>query len=278
MIALAVVFMSWFLWERYMKTKYKPSSSKPSVVETVDKRKSTPVQKKIKKSLLSKKEEFFNFEDDKKRVIFSSKGMGIKELELKSFFDREQKKVRFKTPTKTLFEITEKNQPLFFDIKTIGKNQIQGWSEQGGIQVLIHIKDYSFSYEVQVKNRETSSLEVHFVAKPIEGAVGLIQSLIAGREPGLGLFVKNSKEEKRILYSKGELEEFSFSQVEILGLGSRYFGQAFFNESDILPTLNFQGDDKFWKSRIVFKFPQTGRQTSSLKISNFLWPKIHGCS
>ena len=273
LIALAVVFMSWFLWEKYMKTKYKPSSPISPVVETVYEKKSTPVQKKPQNPFLLKKEKFFNFEDDKKKVIFSSKGMGIKELELKSFFDREQKKVQFKTPAQTLFEITKKNQPLFFNIKAVGENQIQGWSEKGDVQVLIHVKDYSFSYEVQVKNKGFSSLEVHLASKPIEGAVGLIQSLIAGREPGLSLFVKNSKEEKRILYSKEKPEKLSFSQIEILGLGSRYFGQAFFNESDILPALNFKGDDNLWKSEIVFKFPQKGRQNLSLKYQTFFGPK-----
>lgn len=273
LIALAVVFMSWFLWEKYMKTKYTPSSSKPPAVEIADEKKSAAVQEKPLESLLLKKEKFFSFEDGKKRVIFSSKGMGIKELELKNFFDREQKQIQFNTPAQTSFEITKEAQPLFFDIKAVGENQIQGQSEKGDVQVLIHIKDYSFSYEVQVKNKKNSSLEVHLAGKPVEGAVGLIQSLIAGREPGLGLFVKNSKEEKRILYSKGKLEELSFPQLEILGLGGRYFGQAFFNESDILPALSFQGNDNLWKSRIVFNFPQTSRQTLSLKYQTFFGPK-----
>ena len=101
----------------------------------------------------------------------------------------------------------------------------------------------------------------------------MIQSLIAGRDPGLGLFVKTSKEEKRILYSKEKKEKLELSQLEILGLGGRYFGQAFFNQSDILPFLNFQGDDKLWHSQVVFNFPKTGNKDLSLKYQAFLGPK-----
>lgn len=275
LIALAVIFMSWFLWERYMKTKYKKPVSAP-VTDTGVKEKTVFAPAQEKSKLLSvKKEIFLDFEDDQKKMVLSSKGMGIRELQLKNFLDREKKQVQFKTPisSQTLFEITKENQPLFFNIKTIGENQIQGESEKGDIKVLIDVKDYSFSYEVQVKSREVSSLEVRLASKPVEGATGLIQSLIAGREPGLGLFAKNSNEEKRILYSKGEPEKFIFSPMEILGLGSRYFGQAFFNESDIFPDLKFQGDEDLWQSQIVFDFPQTSRQNVFLKYQTFFGPK-----
>ena len=277
LIALAVIFMSWFLWERYMRTKYKPlPSPAPALTKEVKvEKQEVTTQKESQKSLSLKKETFFHFEDDKKKVTFSSKGMGIKDLELKNFLDREQKQVRFETPLSSqgLFEITKKNQPLFFNIKTLGKTQIYGKDEKGEVEVFIDIKDYSFSYKVHVKNKKISSLEIQSVNEPVEGASGLIQSLIAGRDPGLGLFAKNSKEKKRILYSKGKTEELTLSQLEILGLGGRYFGQAFFNESDVLPVLNFQGDEDLWHSQVTFNFPQTGNQELSLKYQIFFGPK-----
>ena len=271
LIALAIVFMSWFLWERYMRTKYKPAPVQPNPVVNQE----IPVQKKKKKPVAKiTKEFFFDFEDDIKKVTFSSKGMGIKGLELKNFLDREQKQVRFDPPVShLLFEITKENQPLFFNIKSLGKNQIQGIDTKKEVQVLINITDYSFSYTVSVKNPKTSSLEIQLINKPIEGATGLIQSLIAGRDPGLGLFAKTSKEEERILYSKGKQQELHLSQLEVLGLGGRYFGQAFFNESDFLPLLNFRGDEELWSSRIIFNFPKTREKNLSLKYQTFFGPK-----
>jgi len=271
LIALAVIFISWFLWERYMRTKYKPSSAQPSPPVEQE----TPVQRKLEKAVVkTTKETFFDFEDDTKRVTFSSKGMGIKKLELKGYLDRNQKQVQFTPPTPHfLFEITRENQPLFFYIKALGKNQIQGIDTKEEVQVLIDIKDHSFSYTVNVKNPKNSSLEIQVTDQPIEGATGLIQSLIAGRDPGLGLFAKTSKEEKRILYSKGKKERLNLSHLEILGIGGRYFGYAFFNESDFLPFLDFQGDEQLWQSQITFNFPKIGGQKASLKYQTFFGPK-----
>jgi len=269
LIALALIFISWFLWEKHMRAKYAPSSPDSLTPAVEQEARETKKEAVVKTT----KETFFNFEDDIKKVTFSSKGMGIKKLELKRFLDRKQKQVRFESPpSQPFFGITKDLQPLFFDIKTLGKNQIQGTA--GNIQVLISIKDYSFSYEVTVKNKRPSSLEIQLIDKPVEGATGLIQSLIEGRELGLGLFAKTSKEDKRILYSKGEKESFSLSQLGILGLGGRYFGQAFFNESDFLPLLKFQGDDEFWRSQIIFNFSQMiNEQDLSLKYQTFFGPK-----
>ncbi len=270
LIALAIVFMSWFLWERYMRTKYKPLESSPLSVTKEE----VVVQRKTKQNIVLKEEKVFNFEDDIKKVTFSSKGMGIKDLELKGFLDRRQKQIRFESFSfKPLFEITKEKQPLFFKIQAVGERQIQGVDSKGEVQVLIDVKDYSFSYTVNVKNSNISSLEMQIINQPVEGATGLIQSLIAGREPGLGLFAKTSTAQKRILYSKGRPENLDLSQLEVLGLGSRYFGQAFFNQSDILPLLKFQGEDQQWQSQIIFNFPRVGNKGTSLKYQTFFGPK-----
>lgn len=271
LIALALIFMGWFLWERHMRSKYTPRSEQPSPVV-----KQQPVHEEIKKTDIKKvkevKENFFNFEDDIKKVTFSSKGMGVKELELKNYLNREQKQVRFESvSSQPLFEITKDNQPLFFDIKALGENQIEGVDTTGDVHVLIQIKDFSFSYAVNVK--KTNTLAIRVINKPVEGATGMIQSLIAGRDPGLGLFVKTSKEDKRVLFSKGKKETLDLSQVKFLGLGGRYFGHAFFNESDFLPFLEFRGDEKFWRSQIIFKTPHAGSQGLSLRFQTFFGPK-----
>ncbi len=270
LMALAVIFMSWFLWERHMQSKYKH----PAPVEKLKTEGVNAVQKPVKRNTKLKKETFFVFEDAVKKAVFSSKGMGIKELELKKFLDREKKQVRFESFSfQPLFEIKKEKQPLFFHIKSVGKGQIQGVDSKGDVQVLIDVKEYSFSYTVNIKNPEISSLEVQIINEPAEGSGGLFESLIAGREPGLGLFVKTSQEQKRILYSKERSERLNLSQMEILGLGRRYFGQAFFNQSDILPFLEFEGNDQSWRSQIVFSLPRAGRQGLSLKYQTFFGPK-----
>lgn len=263
--------MSWFLWERYMQSKYKPIETAPVEAE---KKEHSP-QIKPKKPPVSdlKAETFLSLEDEEKKVTFSSKGMGIKEVRLKNFLNREKTQVQFESlPSAPLFELTQEGSPLFFTMEVIGKNQIKGVDESGEIHVFVDINRYSLSYKVDV-NKKTSSMEVLLVNKPVEGAAGLFQSLIAGREPGLSLFAKTSKEEKRILYSKNQTENLNLSQLEILGLGGRYFGQAFFNQSDILPLLDFQGSDETWRSQITFQFPNVGNHSVSLSYQVFFGPK-----
>ena len=269
LIALAFIFSAWFLWESRIRSKYqKPTLDKKEI--SFEKKAKEPVKKREKKET---KEHFFNFEDEKWKIKISSKGAGIKYLELKKFFDRKGKKIHFQSIDQvSLFEIRKNSEPLNFNLKKIG-GKITGVSEDRKVRISIEIeKDYFLSYHLQ--NRGSENLEIYSSNLPVKGGTGLLESLIKGVEPPLSFFAKSvKKEEERFFYSEEEDFDLKMTQAEMMGFGTRYFGQAFFNRSDTFPDLFFQGQKDIWQSQIIFETPRSGKEKTSIKYLLFFGPK-----
>ena len=273
-LALAVIFGCWILWERHIKEKYPPSAAPPVVQESQEEAlrpEKTPKQNLFAEKNAEKAAVFFHFEDEARRFEFSSRGMGIKKAVLKKFFDREKNIIEFKAQ-KLFFEIQEGGRPLFFKVKKKSKNRWEGRAPSPGglIQASIHVQKSFIEYEIFQK--KWSQIELLTLQKPIKGAEGLIQMWMTGAEPGLGLFVKNQKQIKRIFHQGEGEDPLQMAGVEVLGLGQRYFGGAFSNDSDIRPELFFQGDESLWKTKLLYNIPQKG-QIPSLKYKIYFGPK-----
>lgn len=261
--ALAIIFISWILWERYMREKYRQPGKNIEQVQ-VYKTDSKPV-----KAIEKKQEEFFHFEDKNWKLTLSSKGMGIKKVFLKDFLSRNKKNIQLRPAENFLFfEIQADNHPLYFNVEQVGKNIFKGQAQDRSLKVLIHIQQYSINYDITL---DPASLQIVTGQTPQHGSSGLIQGLLSGVEPGLSLFVKNVKTTKRILYvDKDEVESLSMPQVEVVGLGTRYFGQAFCNLSHLLPHLQFEGRPELWKTQVLFDVP---KQLTNIKYTVFFGPK-----
>ncbi len=272
LLALALVFFSWFLWERYMRSKYEVSK------EAVQEQLKAP-QKKVslkKEPLfhnLKRKEKVFSFENEKWRVVFSSLGLGIKSVELKKHLDRQKNKVIFKSLFESLFfELRKNGKPLYFEIiqKTSNKS-FEAQTKDGLVKVEFLFQDYFITYNIKIQRPQVSSLEIATKNKPVKGAQSFLEGIF-GQEPGLSLFVKDIKEKEQRFYFTEKGQKEGVSQVSFLGLGTRYFGQGFLNQSDIYPQLTFQQDSSSWSSSLSFVFPKVG-EVSSLSYKVFFGPK-----
>ena len=284
LFSLILIFAGWFLWEKHIQNKYSNPSKTAPVQETkVFKHNSfqqDAVKKREKKDLKKtavKEPRSFSFKDDKWSVVFSSQGLGVKNARLKQFFDRQSQPVNFQpAQNHLLFEIRKDDNPVLFNMKKSESNLWQGTADMGGKQIKarVSINDYFIHYKIFVQKGRLPPFQIHTVKTPTKGgASGFIQGLLFGEEPPLSLFAQSSKEEKRVLYNPdGADEEFILQQTQIMGLGGRYFGEAFLNLSDVLPDLNFQGASNFWAARLNFNFSDL-RNLSEVQYKLFFGPK-----
>lgn len=278
-LALISVFVLWFFWGQYMDKKY--SSQKQIPIIKTQKENLIPLKKETQKKnpIEKKSNKEISFENNQWKLIFVSKGMGIKSVKLKKFTDRKKNQVQFNSRKEDfLFEIKIDDQDVFFDLQKesngviIGKAQLDKYE----IESQIKINKYYLDHEITLKNKTPHSLSINTLSVPKKGATGFIQSFISGREPGLSLFTLGSdKEIQRVIYIPEEKETLNIKNIEVLGFGARYFGQAFSNHADIFPSLVFQGNDEIWKAEMKYRFPQIG-SISSIKYKTFFGPKSIG--
>lgn len=275
-IALLFIFTSWFLWERYMRSKY-PPPEKEKVVHTTEINKASPKKKEItpqKRKKPSRKEQTFVIENKNLKLTFSSKGMGLKNVDVKGFYNRKKEPVQFKYTKKALlFSIQDLQDPNDFQIQQKG-NQIQGVGYINGVQtkVLVEVQNYFVDYSIDF-NGKPPVFHIQTTSVPKKGASGFIDRFLSGADRGLSLYTQdNAEEEERAYYLPEEKISLSVPQLEAMGLGDPYFGQAFLNNSKILPTLHLKGDDQLWVVDIKYTPPKIGN-LSSLKYKIFFGPK-----
>ena len=267
LIAIALVFFSWLLWERYTRNKYAtPETPKEKQEQQVAIKK-----KPLTKTFSRKKGRAFYFENEKWKIEISSQGLGIKSVWLKKHFDREKKNVVFKAlPESFLFELQKDLKPLYFRrVRKTSDNSLEARGE--GVLARLFLRDHFIEYDIQVQRSKTSALQIVTRNKSQKGATGFLQSFF-GKEPAPSLFAENIKGKKERFYFSEEKKEEFFPKVSFLGFGNRYFGQGFLNQSDISPDLSLKQDITSWDTSLSFLFPQIGN-ASSLKYKIFFGPK-----
>lgn len=281
LFALGLIFISWFMWERHVRTKYPapetpPAQQQASLIPATQEVKNTKEEHK-RQSKPYHKEKTLTFEDDKWNLVISSRGLGVKKILLKNFYDRDKEQVLFESlADKSFFGMrVNNNEDLNFRFKKVSQNKIEARARvnKTRIKVDITIKDYFLVYDLSIKGPALSNLSLQTSSIPIKGASGFIQGLLSGADRALSLFTIDSKqEEERIYYVSESPESLKVSNLEAMGLGAQYFGQAFFNNADLFPSFNFKGDDTLWQGNINYEFPRVGK-VSSLKYKIFFGPK-----
>ena len=276
LFALIIIFLAWLGWERYMRTKYPSHKQRESVVQTAVKDKKEVELQKESIQQKEPEEKFYSFENERWKLILSSKGAGVKEVYLKEFFDKDEKNVTFLSePSFPFFQLSVENTPLFFKFQPFDKNKIQGYADYKNqkifIEILVH--KYSLSYKVQLDSKKLSSLQIRTIIHPKEKEMGFISSLLQGGRKGLSFFAQNFKKSHTILYSDEGEETLNMDQVVVLGMGKRYFGQAFSNHSEIIPSLSLSTGPKKWESSVQYQF-SPNIPLSLIQYRTFFGPKL----
>ena len=277
--ALIIIFLAWLGWERYMRTRYPAPPKQPAPAVSVEKSSKLKSKSQPKEARPSEPEEkLFPFENARWKAVFSSRGAGVKSLLLKEFVDKEKKNILFdsEVPKKAFFQLYVDHQPLFFHFESIKKDTIKGWAlyKKERIYLNIQVHKYFLAYKILFNPDAVTSFQIKTGVQPKEKPSGFFKSLLTGGRKGLSFFSADFNQTHRVLYSDEDVETLKTDQALVFGIGSRYFGQAFVNNSEITPSLVFEGKPQSWQAQVTYSLP-LNTQVSKIQYRTFFGPKLN---
>ena len=288
LLALLFLVFAWIGWDLYMKKKYpelrriKPSES-ATVIET---KKKEQIQKpQTREELPETKEELFRISGEEADFVISSHGMGVKKATLKHFFTRSGEAIVFESDKKPLFttEFLNENIPLLFQVER-NQNLLKGYFSYKGTEILktIQVKGFVLKTRVEIKSQgeEFLGLNHHFYIqnrqKESEGQKNLLNWFTKmiffslSLQDNISGYV-SSTQDKNHLYGKEHEETYTYKEVFVTAVGSKYFGGAFVNQSPILPEVELQGNESHFQAEVRYK--ALNKNPFSLEYQVFLGPK-----
>ncbi len=281
----AVVFLivSWLAWDHYMRKKYPPApkktapllSEKPKKLENQE-----PAPPAYQASHKKHPEKTLKFEGKNMEILFSSQGLGIKRLKLINRYDRQKKPIVFASEENPLFSarfLKATETPIPFEITKQGKELFVGLfaGPQGTIKKTVQVDEERFILKgrLEIKAKSLKGLSFGFshpLPKKGESSGFFEKFLFYGQEALKGFVSYRGDQIQRIDAEemKGGL---SYENVNSAGLGGKYFGKAWINNSPLLPSAVFQKSQERASARVDYEFLRSAPKSISYKI--FLGPK-----
>ena len=289
-----------------MKKKYphRFKRTAPPVVKEAETKPEKPLtakqEPKKKKAEAKRVEKEFWFRGENLDLLFSSQGLGIKEVKLKKYFDRDKKPIQFVSKEGSLFSTALLDQEIPFVVEQKGSFLIGVFSsEYGEIKKSIEVKEKDFALKVQTEvipsqEKAFKSLRLSFShLLPQEQKSGFFKMFfLYGMDTLKSFLLYEGKEIKRmqenqLLFCKsapldfceegaqggaGDLQSLPvYRNVNLAALGGKYFGKAFINESAILPSAQLSRSGSFARALIKYDFLHSKKQ--NLEYTVFLGPK-----
>ena len=293
LIALLFLAVSWLAWDYYMKKKYpdhfkaktateKSEPDRPSKIEAIG-----PLKSSFKKTpaLKGPKEKLFLFKGENLELVFSSHGFGIKKAKIKAYKDRQNQIVEFEDPKSPLFSLYAPElykQALPFKIQKTSDFEWTGFFSSPSLSVkkTVEVDDKNWILKVKTEiqpKTQLSSLDLFFSHSlpPESQDLGLFKVFfIYGMDVLKSFIFYNSKQIQRPK-DKNLCENFSscesYPNTQILAIGDKYFGKAFLNRSDILPSSSLHKEGRRAYGQIRYQLLHSKKQ--EIKYQIFLGPK-----
>lgn len=190
------------------------------------------------------KETFLNYENDQIKFEVSSKGMGLKNIELKKYLDRdhENKQIGFSEKAASLqTSLLGRRRPLNFELSKADINTITGTAIVDGMRVIktynIDPKTYSLDTTIKVLNASDSfdGIETSISAKVEEPkSTGFLPG--SNFDQSQVYVMYNATDDREYIPFDESISE-RFDKITLVGVGEQYFAQAIVDRSDVLPDL-----------------------------------------
>lgn len=240
------------------------------------------INRDLKTSIIEKPERELRFESETVNFTVSSRGMGIKNIELNKFTDKEKQKIRLGLSDKmNLFELRWGGQslPVDFEIKSAGDGLFIGEAALGETTILREMRfnkdNYSFSNQVTVKKPSTDILQGLRFFLPEKITVTPSTSFLFPSYEHQDFYVNHDGKSETINFSaaKEDLNK-DFKSASLVALSSQYFATVFLDKSEIAPEINLKSQviQKTAAAEIVYR-PVTLQDTFSFKQVLYLGPK-----
>lgn len=270
LMAVLLTFVVWIGWQWHLQKKYPNASSEAQSATTA------PTESKLGDSAQgaqaiagataasvksdasaakrdefganeSLPEQFIKIEDENWTFSVSSKGMGIKDFELKKYSDRLGQPIRLGAEAlgRLPYELSlvGRSGSLHFELARVSANQIVGRARLGQMEITRTLNLNSELYQIESLTSINPGKEVF---------AGLVLHLAEKMEdPPESRFLSSQFERQEIFLFGGEGKDrhhlngdeettFTNSKTSVASFGSQYFTQAFVDSSDIMPETKVQ--------------------------------------
>ncbi len=273
LFAIILVGLVWFQWEKHLQTKY-PSYNKPAAnsqkpedqpgivaatkeavkeeIKTTDPLKSRTVDVPEEKQV---PEELVHYEDSVWKFDFSSNGMGLKNIFLKTMSDRSGNLIQLgdssdHSPLEThLIDVANR---LNFKISKISDTEFVGKANILGMEISKTVKVNSdrtfFNVAVSATNLRPEfkgflTYMADRIALPEQK--GFFQRMFfPSYDMPEYVVVSSGTTERHMFMDDTAFEAKSYNQVSHYSFGSHYFAMALVDQSAVMPTANLSMNAK----------------------------------
>ena len=290
-IAIVLVAVGYFTWDSYMRSKY-PHTYERNHQQTnsqeKQKEKVTKTEETIQKNTVvsqrdndkdndEKLEVFHKHENDWFSFIMTSKGMGLYDVVLKKYTDREGFPIKIGNKSNvTPFEtnLTGRTTALDFSIEKVSDNKFVGKAFHGPMTIVktlsINPANYTVNVDVRVSDITVEFLGLTtYLSDIIEE--GEEQSLLIPSFGGQEIFTLNSEGQDRVFVSDIENSN-SHKSLHIAAVGTQYFVQAVLDKSDVVPNATFFKDSNSIIGRLNHSILNRSSEFS-INYTGFVGPK-----
>lgn len=299
LIALVIVMGFWLFWSKYMETKYpqqnagttaetvktndseaKPAADSPATAQnaaTTDTQ-APGVQASAPGAPAPSAETVIDYSDERMSFAVSSRGMGLKKINVKSYTTRDGKPIVLsKLDNAASFATVsiQTNEPVNFTIERVSDTEFVGRGNDGAQQIEKRIKVDSQNYRLFVETTLRGSVtgtavQIADELQPYAGS-----SIFAPTYDHQDFFVFfGDDDEERNIINQEEGLNFSADNVSVLGLNDHYFAQGIIDRSEIAPRFetNVPKGSKVAAGRLIYK-PANNSDSLTIKYEGFAGPK-----
>lgn len=295
LIALVIVMGFWLAWSKYMETKYpQPQQNAGTVAETVKSNDSeakpaadSPATAGNTKSaseggiaqptIAASSETVIDYSDEKMSFALSSKGMGLKKINVKTYTTRDGKPIvlsKLDSAASFATVSVQTNQPVDFKIERISATEFVGRGTDGTQQIEKRIKVDSPNYRLFVETTLSgavsgTAVEIADELQPYKGS-----SIFAPSYDHQDFYTFFDDTDKRQIVDAEAGLAFSAENVTVVGLNDHYFATAILDRSTTAPKFetNVPAGAKAVAGRLVYK-PLTNTDSLTIKYEAFAGPK-----
>jgi YidC/Oxa1 family membrane protein insertase len=252
LIAFAILLVAWFGWSRYLESKYPHMNDAPAEIAADAKKVeatkdgqvavSAPQTGQSTATVTSAPSAETNvaFNDDTWTFDLSSRGMAVKNINLKKYQTRDDKPIRLAETASGAFATYALGaaQPIAFTVEQLSPNKFVGHAEIPGakIEKTITVNSENYTFDTVVKIDATSpdfkglSTELADLAPEAEGG-----GMLRPATDFISWFVRHDEKVTRQRLTKKDGWEAHENNVGIAALSAHYFALATVDKSEIAP-------------------------------------------
>jgi YidC/Oxa1 family membrane protein insertase len=295
-ILVAVTFLG---WQYYMQKKYPNAFKKKSATEQTAKEDKVVQDKKVADAQnpgatnppapieadtkrIAKDEKTIHYESDNIAFDISSKGMGLKNFQVRKYKDRAGEVIKLGHPSLDTLPLETSlmghDEPLDFELSKVNENVFVGHAKVGGLEVTKTIEilpdKYTLNFKVNTSGKDDRFIGLTTVlSEQVEEHAGgnILLPTLAKQE----FYIETDDSHDREVFKKEDLEK-SWNKVRVASVGSQYFTQSVLDKSNVMPDVKAKLVHAQKLADMKLNYTVLNRDNGlQLEYTAFMGPKSH---